>query len=351
MPANTGKPDTRISATVDFERPGVQHGHLRLPYSSHDSAYGWIPIPISVIANGADPTVLLMAGNHGDEYEGQIALMKIIRSLDVAALRGRIIVLPAANFPAVMAGRRVSPLDNGNLNRSFPGNPNGTPTEMIAHYIEHVLLPMCRYSFDLHSGGSSLEYAASVHARYSVDSNMRERTLAAMKAFAVHYSGMFKPLQGEPRTMGAAAERNGVVHLNVEIGGGGTVSHRLVDTAENGVRRLLAHLGMIAVAPDDDVPDQLHGFTIPGAGNYIYCTETGLFEPFADLHQAVRAGDPAAAIHFPDAPWRKEVVVPFTCDGVVLCRRFPGWARPGDCLYQVGTISPDGVGAPHASLS
>jgi uncharacterized protein len=340
---STRTTDTRIAATVEFGQPGVQHGFLRLPYSSHDSAYGWVPIPISVIANGTDPTVLLMAGNHGDEYEGQIALMKIVRSLDPAELRGRIIVLPAANFPAVMAGRRVSSLDDGNLNRSFPGNPNGTPTEMIAHYIENVLLPMCQYSFDLHSGGSSLEYVASVHARFCEDEELRAQTLAAMSAFAAPYSGLFRPLQGEPRTMGAAAERNKVVHLNIEIGGGGTVSRRLVTTAENGVRRLLAHLGMLASAPCDDVPDDLRSFTIPSARNYVYCMETGLFEPLADLHQEVKAGESAAAIHFPDAPWRKEVIVPFGCDGIVLCRRFPGWARPGDCLYQVGTPSPDGV--------
>ncbi len=339
----TTTPMTRIAATVDFDKPGLQHGFLRLPYSSHESAYGWIPIPVCVIANGSDPTVLLMAGNHGDEYEGQIALMKIVRSLDPSQLRGRIIVLPATNFPAVMAGRRVSPLDDGNLNRSFPGNPNGTPTEMIAHYIESVLLPMCQYSFDLHSGGSSLEYVASVQTRYCMDDGMRAETLAVMRAFGAPYGGMFKPLQGEPRTMGAAAERSKVVHLTIEIGGGGTVSRTLVTIAENGVRRLLAHLGMIASAPKNDVPKKRRNYTISGPANYVYCMEAGLFEPFVDLHQHVKGGDAAGAMHFPDTPWRKEVVVTFDCDGVVLCRRFPGWAHRGDCLYQVGSPSRDGA--------
>src|SRR5207302_483256 len=78
-----------------------------------------------------------MAGNHGDEYEGQVALGRLIRELDPAEVQGRIIILPSANFPAAMAGSRTSPLDQGNLNRSFPGDPTGGPTAQIAYYIEH----------------------------------------------------------------------------------------------------------------------------------------------------------------------------------------------------------------------
>ena len=114
---------------------GKQHGFIRLPYSVHRSAYGWIPIPVASIKNGNGPRILLMAGNHGDEYEGQVALGKLIRSLEPAEVSGRIIILPSANFPAAMAGMRTSPLDEGNLNRSFPGDPYGGPTAQIADYI------------------------------------------------------------------------------------------------------------------------------------------------------------------------------------------------------------------------
>jgi predicted deacylase len=58
---------------------------------------------IAVIRNGTGPTAFLMAGNHGDEYEGQIALCKLIRAIDPAQVQGRVIVMPAANLPAAMA--------------------------------------------------------------------------------------------------------------------------------------------------------------------------------------------------------------------------------------------------------
>ena len=74
-------------------------------------------------------------------------LGKLIRALEPADVRGRIIILPSANFPAAMAGMRTSPLDEGNLNRSFPGDPYGGPTAQIADYIESVLLPQCDFIF------------------------------------------------------------------------------------------------------------------------------------------------------------------------------------------------------------
>ncbi|WP_354097934.1 succinylglutamate desuccinylase/aspartoacylase family protein [Bradyrhizobium sp. S3.2.12] len=68
-------------------------------------------VPIITIRNGDGSGVLLMAGNYGNEYEGRIILMKLFQELQDNDLRGRIIVLPARNAPAVRADRRNSPLD------------------------------------------------------------------------------------------------------------------------------------------------------------------------------------------------------------------------------------------------
>ena len=95
-----------------------------------------------------------MAGNHGDEYEGQVAVTRLAKDLQPEMIHGRVILLPMANFPAAKAGHRTSPIDDGNLNRSFPGDPAGTVTQVIAHYIESVLMKMADYAIDLHSGGS-----------------------------------------------------------------------------------------------------------------------------------------------------------------------------------------------------
>ncbi|MCB2012824.1 MAG: succinylglutamate desuccinylase/aspartoacylase family protein, partial [Geminicoccaceae bacterium] len=113
-----------ISATVPFETDGAHHGFLRLPYSHDASAWGSIMIPLSVIRNGDGPTALLTGANHGDEYEGPIALQRLSRELDPREVNGRVIIVPFMNMPAFLAGRRTSPFDGGNLNRSFPGRPD-----------------------------------------------------------------------------------------------------------------------------------------------------------------------------------------------------------------------------------
>ena len=84
---------------------GKATGFVRVPHSVHRSAYGWIPIPIVRIKNGDGPNVLMQAGNHGDEWEGQIGLGNLIRSLEPKDIKGRLVILPSANFPAAMAGR------------------------------------------------------------------------------------------------------------------------------------------------------------------------------------------------------------------------------------------------------
>ena len=147
-----------ISCTIDLNREGKQVGHLALPKITNTAGWASTFVHIGCIANGEGPTVLVLAGNHGDEYEGQVTLIRLIQDLEASDIKGRIIFMPAANLPAAMAGTRVSPLDAGNLNRAFPGNANGSPTWQIAHYIDDVVVPECDAWLDLHSGGGSLDY-------------------------------------------------------------------------------------------------------------------------------------------------------------------------------------------------
>jgi uncharacterized protein len=149
---------TPIVSEVDFSADGKHAGFLRLPHSTHESSGGWIPIPVTSIKNGTGPRMLLTAGTHGDEYEGQIILSELGRLIDPDDVSGQIIIIPMLNFPAAQAGLRTSPIDDGNLNRCFPGDANGPPTQIIAHYVETCLLPGSDFMIDLHSGGTSSHY-------------------------------------------------------------------------------------------------------------------------------------------------------------------------------------------------
>ena len=141
MTAAQKLPASPVSPTIDLDATGVHHGFLRLPYSRDDSAWGSVMIPLTVIRNGKGPTALLTGGNHGDEYEGPLALFDLARSLPATEVSGTVIIVPAMNYPAFQAGTRTSPIDKGNMNRSFPGRPDGTVTQKIADYFQRCLLP------------------------------------------------------------------------------------------------------------------------------------------------------------------------------------------------------------------
>jgi len=327
---------SRLSAEIDFTKEGKQHGFVRLPYSVHRSAYGWIPIPIVCIANGEGPRVLLMAGNHGDEYEGQIALAKLIRTLEPEQITGRVIILPAANLPAAMAGTRVSPIDGGNLNREFPGNPEGTVTSRIAHYIESVLLPMCDGFHDLHSGGASLQYLPFASMRHSGDAELDKRSLAALRAFAPPIAIIWA-FSGAGTYAASAANARKVANLGGEFGGSGTVDRSGVALVEGGIRRFLAHFGILPkdAAPPASVKTRL--MEIKGKHYYVYAPDHGLFEPAVDLGQDVVAGQLAGHVHFIDNPAREPVPCHFKTDGMVICRRAFGRVERGDCVFHLAT--------------
>ncbi|MCK5748480.1 MAG: succinylglutamate desuccinylase/aspartoacylase family protein, partial [Oricola sp.] len=70
-----------IVPTIPLDENGAHHGHLRLPWSRDDSAWGSVMIPITVIKNGDGPTALLTGANHGDEYEGPVALQELAATL------------------------------------------------------------------------------------------------------------------------------------------------------------------------------------------------------------------------------------------------------------------------------
>ena len=120
---------SRLSADIDLTAEGKAMGFVRVPHSVHRSAYGWIPIPIVRIKNGDGPSVLMQAGTHGDEWEGQIGLGNLIRAIEPEHITGRLVILPSANFPAALAGQRTSPIDDGNLNRLYPGDAGTASAE------------------------------------------------------------------------------------------------------------------------------------------------------------------------------------------------------------------------------
>jgi uncharacterized protein len=323
---------TQITSTVDFDQEGKQIGWLRVPHSVTRSAYGTLPVPIAIIRNGPGPQVMLSAGNHGDEHEGQIVLTRLIQQLQADQIRGGLIILPALNLPAVLAATRVSPLDDGNLNRAFPGDPAGGPTWKIADFIEHVLLPKVDVVADFHGGGASLDYRPHASTHYGPDASAehRRRSLELVRSLGVPHVMVFGD-RNKMVSLPDAAIRQGVISIGGEYGGMGSVTRSGVQLVQQAVDRLLACLGIRGELPLPNLPEPrtLHIF---GPAAYAYAPEPGLFEPATDLGDRVYAGDLCGHVLFPENPAREPVPVTFSGDGEVVCKRHPGRVEAGDCV-------------------
>ena len=327
---------TLITSEVDFEASGKQSGFLRVPHSVHRSAYGWIPVPVVSIKNGAGPTLLIMAGNHGDEYEGQIAVSNLARELDPADVRGRVILIPMVNFPAAQAGLRTSPIDEGNLNRLFPGNAAGSPTEMIAHYVEDVLMPLADYAIDLHSGGSSLFYPPTLLRGQGHSHEESEALIRMQDAFDPPYARVFTGGGGRSstaRTAMGAANRNGVINVMAELGGGGDVTPDILHRTERGLRRILHTLDMLP----DYTPDEAQGTRELNAQGSVFSYSAGLFEPLKSIGEDVSVGEVVGRIHHPDTPQSEPDTITSPYEGSVLCKRAMAQVVRGDAVFQIAS--------------
>ncbi|WP_411956694.1 N(2)-acetyl-L-2,4-diaminobutanoate deacetylase DoeB [Paracoccus homiensis] len=318
-----------ISPTIPLDRPGKHHGFLRLPYSRNDSAWGSVMIPITVIANGQGPTALLTGGNHGDEYEGPIALQSLAWQIEPDQISGRIIIVPYMNYPAFRAGTRVSPIDQVNMNRCFPGRPDGTVTQKIAHYFNDVLVPMSDVVLDYHSGGKTLDFLPYAAAHYLDDAEQQAACVAAMQAFGAPYSMMMREIDNVGM-FDTAVESQGKLFVTTELGGGGTATARSARIATDGALNLLRHVGIMSgpVAPSGD------GVLLdmPGDDCFHFATRDGLMQPLADLGEAVTKGQPLAHIWPSDRSGVAPVEVLANMDGIVAARHFPGLIQTGDCL-------------------
>jgi predicted deacylase len=140
-----------ISLGTARSEPGkLTRGHVEL------GQYPDGPIlSAAMIATGRQdgPTLWVQAGVHGPEVVGQIALARFLRGLDLATVRGRIVALMVANPLGFRQYNRLTPQDGMNLNRIFPGAPDGTVSEQLAHRVLHLAVETGDVLFDLHSGG------------------------------------------------------------------------------------------------------------------------------------------------------------------------------------------------------
>jgi N-alpha-acetyl-L-2,4-diaminobutyrate deacetylase len=329
--------NTRIFHELDFDKPGKQIGYLRVPQSRDGGAWSTIEIPIAVVNGGKGPGVLFTGGVHGDEYEAQIAISRLARRLDANSVRGRIVMLPAVDLPAALAGRRMCPIDGRDFNRCLPGDPRGTFCQMLAHFIDSVILPQVEVLVDVHAAGNAMEAALSSTMHYVDDPAVVRKTRELAESFAAPYNVMFWGVD-EGGTMAAAAERHGVLAISSELGGYGRVSVDGVRVAERGLDNVLKWMGVIEGTPDTAQRDGSRGtrhMEVRDQAAYVFAPSDGLFEPLHLPGDRVRAGELAGYLHFIEEWVRPPMPIEYRGDGYIWMAPGSGRVRKGDVVNVV----------------
>ena len=323
--------DTLISAvtsSIDIDADGKQHGHLSLPYSHNQSAWGSVRVPICVIANGSGPTVTLLAGSHGDEYEGPIALLNLAKQLQASEISGRLILIPCLNAPAVAAATRLSPIDNLNMNREFPGKRQGTPTQMIADYIASEIVTRSDIVLDIHSGGKSLDFTPFAAVHFLDDREQQQKAEEIMIAFGAPNSLRMRELDNRGM-LDTLVENQGKIFVTTELGGGGGATRKSIQLASVGCRNVLAHTGLL----DEEVTlCATRMLEIPKENSFIMADCQGLLEMCVDLGEPVYQGSVFARILDPTNTGQDVHEYVARRDGILLAKHFPGMINHGDCL-------------------
>jgi predicted deacylase len=288
------------------------------------STYGVeLGIPL-IVVNGIEPGPVLCvdAGVHGDEYDGQEAVRRVVAETDPATLRGTLVGIPCMNTPAFEAAARSSGLDHLNLNRIFPGDPEGSYSLRLAATFVEQVVPVIDALVDLHTGGTFGEIAPLTIVQGGYED------LATGIGLAAGHELIWKGGKwgGTVRHPTLAAGKPAVT---IEVGGG-TYREENVELHVVAVRNIMRQLGMIEGEPE--LRDSYTAVT----GTFARSASGGFFVAFTEPGETCKGGDPIAKVvdHFGNT--LEEISAPQ--DGIVLWVRRIRTVRPGDEVVIFGAV-------------
>lgn len=288
---------------IDFNRPGKAHYEVAF---HHDGTWGNVLVPLTVIYGHRGPgkTVACFGGTHGNEYEGQVGVWQLASELDPERLAGRVLLMPRLCTPACDAGTRESPLDGVNMNRAFPGDPQGTITYRIAHFVTQEILNRADVVLDIHSGGRILRFPM-VSSFHEVPDPHQQREMAeAARLFDTPFVMVYAKAMARG-LLTDEAEAMGKITIGTELGYGDATIREGVTYARAGILNVLRHYGLLEgaverVRPADAPPPRI--IRAVRLEDYIPAPISGIYEPTAEPGQWVEAGDLVGRLYDFDYP-------------------------------------------------
>jgi len=267
---------------IEAKRSTTQRGFVRVG----ETPVGPIQFPIVIIhGTKPGPTLCLTAGVHAAEYPGIVAVTQVTRNTKPEDLTGTIIAVPVVNQPMFQARAGfVSPIDGLNLNRTFPGNPTGSISEVLAYVLLNEVVALADYHIDCHGG--DITEALWPYAGYSLMGNpqLDEQGKALARLYTPRIVALYQdgtPLSPTRGSLTYTAAQRGVVSVLGECGSAGTLEPADVQTHVNGILNVARFLGMLPGAP------RIQGDRLRAVGQFTVTARRGGL-----VHLKIRVGDP-----------------------------------------------------------
>lgn len=331
---------------LDLTSPGRRDYWVAL---EHDSLWGdhLIPLTVWVGPEAKDGEGLVAFGsNHGNEYEGPVAIKNLLQEIKTEDVRGRIILIPVLNPAAFKTGTRSTESeDNVNLNRAFVDGAGKTPalagiTHRIAAFVRDYIWPQVHIVIDLHSGGSKFRFAAC-SSYHPVDDPEQSRIIEeTAKWFG---TPMIMTYQNEtPGLLPSEAERLGKITVGTELGHGNAVYREGVMYGRQGVLAAAIHHGQLkgSIEPIAHHADGTqHRVEIVDRECYHTAPFAGHFAPVIDCGDAVKKGDVIGHLHNFDYIDAAPFAVISAIDGILLTQAYMANVAQGQHIAVVGKVA------------
>ena len=317
----------KLIVSVLIAEPGQRiDGHLKVGTMPDGTA---VRLPI-VLINGAKPgkTLYLQSISDGDELNGIAVLHEILRQVRPESLRGRIIAVPIVNFHAFHAKQAHSPVDNVKMNRCFPGKPNGTSSERIAHRLFSSAIRQADYCIDIHQGGVH-PMVDEVRVRVSEDHPQHAISLELARVYGIGYILDQKGPEGQ---LAQAAPDVGIPTIDPELGGCHGWDATSIEKGVRGVLNVLKYYDFIdgtAQIPDHQVIVKRLVTLLSNEGGFVYYK--------VKLYERVEAYQPIAKIC--DAFGHRRAVIRAPESGIFWSHPAYPMVASGESVGKIGIIA------------
>ncbi len=286
-----------------------------------------ITVPVTVIRGEADgPTAFVTAAVHGDELNGVAVVHDLLYEVDLADLHGTLVLVPVVNVLGLTQRTRYLP-DRRDLNRVFPGDPDGSATARHAHLVFSEVVAPCDFGIDLHTATSRRANAPQVRADLDGSPAAAAMAVASGAPFVVHA----RTRRGSLRRAAGAA---GIPVVVFEGGEAFKFERRVVATVLECVLDVLAHRGMLPGRAPRNVERQV----VVRQTRWLRARMGGILDLRVGLGQAVAAGDELWSTINPFGRERNTVTAP--ADGWVIGATTLPLVNPGDAVVHLGTEGP-----------